>query len=98
MRDRRKGVVDLNETTKKHGEEVRSKILEAIVLYFKEHGYSPTVREIAYMVGLKSTASVQSHLIRMLKDGMIETDTGIGTPRAIRVPGYKFVKIGSDDE
>lgn len=87
----------LNETTKKRGEEVRKRILGAIVSYIKEHGYAPTVREICDMVGLKSTSSVQSHLIRMLADGVIETDAGLGTPRAIRVPGYKFVKIGSDE-
>lgn len=88
----------MNETTKKHGEEVREKILEAIVSYINEHGYPPAVREICGMVGLKSASSVQSHLIRMLKDGILETDVGIGTPRAIRVPGYKFVKIGGDGE
>lgn len=28
---------------------------------------------------------------------MIETDAGAGVPRAIRVPGYKFVKIESEE-
>lgn len=88
----------MNETTKKHGEKVREKILEAIVSYINEHGCPPTVREICGTVGLKSTSSVQSHLTRMLEDGVIETDAGIGAPRAIRVPGYKFVKIGGDGE
>lgn len=29
---------------------------------------------------------------------MNETDEGIGVPRAIRVPGYKFVKEGMDQD
>ena len=33
----------------------------------------------------------------MLKHGVIETDTGIGSPRAIRVPGYRFEKIPKEE-
>lgn len=74
------------------GRQKRKEILEAIILYIQEHGYAPTVREIGEMVGLKSASSVQRHLDRMLADGMIETDAGVGSPRAIRVPGYEFRK------
>lgn len=88
----------MDETTKRHGEEVREKILEAVVSYIKEHGYSPSVREIGDMVGLKSTSSVQNHITKMLKNGMLETDCGVGTARAIRVPGYRFVKIRGDGD
>lgn len=77
---------------KTRGNEVRKKMLKAIVDYIQEHGYSPSVREIADMVGLKSTSSVKVHLDTMLHLGMIETDASWGSPRAIRVPGYKFVK------
>ena len=71
---------------------VKKKILDFIITYIKEHGYSPSVREIGDGVGLKSTSSVQNHLTQMIKSGMLETDAGVGIPRAIRVPGYKFVK------
>lgn len=98
LTDRRKGVINLDETAKRHGEEVREKILEAVVSYIKEHGYSPSVREIGDMVGLKSTSSVQAHLAKMLKSGMLETDCGIGASRALRVPGYRFVKIRGDGD
>jgi repressor LexA len=79
-------------TTIEKGRQKRKEILEAIISYIQEHGYAPTVREIGEMVGLKSASSVQSHLDRMLADGMIETDTWVGSPRAIRVPGYEFRK------
>lgn len=68
-------------------------ILTYIKNYIKEHGYPPTVREIGAGVGLKSTSSVQSHLKKMLEMGMIESDAGLGCPRAIRVPGMKYVEI-----
>lgn len=70
---------------------------EAILLfiknYIKQHGYAPSVREIGEGVGLKSTSSVHAHLQNLLKMGKIETDAGLGTPRAIRVVGMKFVEV-----
>lgn len=79
------------------GHKTRQTIFKFIVDYIQEHGYSPTVREIAEGAGLKSTSTVHSHLERMLDEGMIESDAGIGSPRAIRVPGYKFVKEKTDE-
>ena len=87
-----------NKTHKKRGEETRAKIKEKIIEYICEHGYSPSVRDICEMVGLSSTSTVYSHLIIMLKKGMIETDGEVGQPRAIRVPGYKFVKIEGETD
>lgn len=84
-------------TTKQHGEKTRERILAAIISYIEKHGYPPTVREISDIVGLKSTSSTQSHLKRMLIKGMIETDAPESSPRAIRVPGYKFTKAGGQN-
>lgn len=79
----------------KHGEETREEILRVITDYVIEHCYPPSIREIGKMVGLKSTSTVHSHLQIMLENGMLETDytQGSGASRALRVPGYKFVKI-----
>lgn len=71
---------------------MKQKILEFIISYIQLHGYSHTVREIGDGVGLKSKSSVHARLLRMLNDGMIETDAVTGSQRAIRVSGYKFVK------
>ena len=79
-------------STVEQEKQVREKILSAIVKYIKEHGYSPSVREIGAMVGLKSTASVHFHMERLFKEGRLETDAELGTPGAIRVPGYTFIK------
>ena len=82
----------MNETTVMQGQNMRNKIMDAIVGYIEVHKYPPTVREIGELVGLKSTASVQCHLEKLLDEGRLETDAQQGSPRAIRVPGYKFVK------
>lgn len=71
---------------------MKQKILDFIISYIQLHGYPQTVREIGEGVGLNSTSSVQEHLVCMREIGMIQTDAESGKSRAIRVPGYKFVK------
>lgn len=78
---------------KQRGGKVREDMLQVIIGYMEEHGYPPCVREIGKLTGLKSTASVQHHLEILREEGKIETDAGFNTPRAIRIPGYKFVKV-----
>lgn len=75
------------------GKAIREALLRYIKAYIQEHGYPPSVREMGYVVGMKSTSSVQRNLEIMLKLGMIETDAPPGTPRAIRVPGMKFMEV-----
>ena len=57
-----------------HGE-TQQRILEYIREYQKVNGYPPSVREIGKAVGLKSTSTVQGHLDRLEKKGMIHRDS-----------------------
>lgn len=84
------------QTTKEIGIYTRKRILQYVINYIQEHGYSPSVREIGDGVGLSSTGTVQTQLQKMLETGELETDAPPGTPRAIRVPGWKFVKENND--
>lgn len=77
----------------KKGDETRKNILQCIISYIEEHGYSPSFRELCDITGIKSTSSIQYQINKMLEIGMLETDCGIGISRALRVPGYKFVKL-----
>ena len=61
------------------------KILTYITAHRDEHGYAPTVREIAEAVGLRSTSTVQAHIDRMERDGVIFRTRGIS--RTVRVVG-----------
>lgn len=79
------------------GRQMRQKMLQYIISYMQLHGYSPSIREIQEAVGLKSPGNVNEHLRRMLAEGVIETDAGVGSPRAIRVPGYKYVKVEDEN-
>lgn len=53
------------------GSMTREKIMQFLCEYLKTHSFPPTVREIANAVGLKSTASVHSHLIALEEEGFI---------------------------
>jgi len=72
-------------------------IVEVIVEYIKKHGYPPSVREIGDSVGFQSTNTTWKRLQKMLETGMIESDNP-GTARAIRVPGYKLIKVEESEE
>jgi len=60
----------------------RSLLLEEISRYQQEVGYAPTVRELAAAVGVP-VSTVQYHLTRMIKDGLVRRDSG--KSRSVRV-------------
>lgn len=49
-------------------------IYEYIQAYYKENGFPPSVREIGQAVGLRSTATVHTHLKNMEQKGMLARD------------------------
>jgi repressor LexA len=63
-------------------------ILEFIKSEISNKGYPPSVREIGYTVGLKSTSTVFSHLEKLEKNGYILRDPS--KPRAIEVLDDNF--------
>lgn len=74
---------------------MEEKVFNAIVDYIKEHGYSPSFRDLCDLTGLKSTSNIHYYVHKLMDKGKIESDHEFGTPRALRVVGYKFIK-GSD--
>lgn len=66
-------------------------IYEFIISYIKENGYVPTYREIGDCVNL-SLSSVLRYIDRLEDDGWIEIKRG--SPRAIKIVGYEFTKVG----
>lgn len=58
-------------------------ILDVIVEHLHQHGYPPSVREIGEAVGLRSPATVKSHLDNLRDAGYLVRDPA--KPRAIRV-------------
>lgn len=81
----------IGESNKARGERIQKDIMKYIKQYIQQHGYPPNYREIGDGVGLRSSASVQRYISRMLADGILETDAGTGAVRALRVPGMRYV-------
>ncbi|MEE1255566.1 MAG: hypothetical protein UHN47_03520 [Lachnospiraceae bacterium] len=71
---------------------------QTIIEYIQKHGYSPSIREIGELAGIRSTATVQYYIDELMKIGLLATDAKPGTPRAIRVVGYQYVKITESEE
>jgi len=82
----------------------QQQIYDYILAFADEHGYPPSVREIAEAVGLKSPATVHFHLKGLREAGYISqaegktraitiTDTGRG--RKDQVPLVGYVAAGS---
>jgi repressor LexA len=67
--------------------ENQERILAYIKKEVQERGYPPSVREICEAVGLKSTSTVHSHLVRLEKRGLIRRD--LTKPRAIEITEFR---------
>lgn len=79
------------ELTKKNQE-----VLDFIIKFITENGYSPSFREIGEGTGLHSTSSIYGQ-IQILRDlGCI--DYKDSEPRTISVPGYKFIKKNDNSD
>lgn len=61
----------------------RSKIYKFLINYISEHGYAPTVREIAAGVGIDSTATIYRNLKSLEKMNKIRR--GKKVPRSIKI-------------
>lgn len=62
----------------------QAEIYEFLKEYTEEKGYPPTIREICEAVSLKSTSTVQGHLQRLERKGLIKRDPS--KPRALEIP------------
>jgi repressor LexA len=57
-------------------------VLEALRRLHDEHGFAPSLREVASEVGLASASSVHHHLRRLEARGLVERRAG--RPRSVR--------------
>jgi len=70
-------------------EDPDSIVYDAIVQYFKDYGYAPSVRELCEITGFKSTSSVHFYLKRLEAKKMIRCGFGA---RAIALVGYELTR------
>lgn len=73
------------------GESSKEKVYNFLVKFITENLYAPTIREICEGTYLSSTSSVYNHLCKLEEEGRIEIKGN--SSRAIKLVGYKFVKV-----
>ena len=64
--------------------ETKKKILKIVGDFIEDHGYSPSIREIAKKLRFKSTKAVKVHLDTLAKKGLIERIAGQARSISIR--------------
>ena len=64
--------------------ETRERVYEFVCRYTKEHGHSPTVREIGRALGLRSSETVHRHLTELENEGKLRRQPA-STNRAIEI-------------
>jgi len=70
----------------------REQILKTIQNFVEDHGYPPSIREIAKKVRFKSTKGIKVHLDNLTKEGLIERVSG--QARSIRVKPKQIPIVG----
>jgi SOS-response transcriptional repressor LexA len=55
---------------------MRHRIYAYILSYREREHYAPSVRDICQAMGLKSTSTVQGHIDRMVRDGLLSKRDG----------------------
>jgi repressor LexA len=80
----------------KHDAERKRRILEFVAATLREHGYPPSVREIAEAVGLASTSAVHHHLQALEREGYLERSAS--QSRALRLTPTAAIMLGLSSE
>ena len=75
----------------KQDQQRADRILAFIREAVSEHGYPPSVREIAEAVGLASTSAVHHHLTKLEKDGRLNKEAT--RSRALSLPGMNGGRV-----
>ena len=81
----------MNKEFAERGDATRKDMLDFIIKFMMEHGYSPSVREIKEGVYLCSSSSIYQHLRVLERQGKITMQPG--QPRTIAVVGYGYRKV-----
>lgn len=68
----------------------KDRVKRAVIDFIKQHGYSPTVRDICLLTS-RSNSVVHSYITAMLRTGELMTDAPLGSQRTLRVPGMRWI-------
>lgn len=70
----------------------RTRVLRAIEAFWLYHGYGPSMREIADMVGLASTSYTHFHVTDLVAKGLVVSEDGISRATRLTQHGRDWLK------
>lgn len=74
-------------TERKNLTAAQDRVLRVLHAWTSEHGYPPSVRELALQAGLASTSTVVHHLEILARKGYITRVSGQARAICVRLPG-----------
>jgi repressor LexA len=80
----------------KHDALRKQRIIEYIAANLRDHGYPPSVREIATAVGLASTSAVHHHLSALEREGYLERDATQSRALRLKPAAALAAAVGPD--
>ena len=81
----------MNKEFAERGDATRKDMLDFIIQFMMEHGYSPSFKEIKDKIHLCSSSTIYQHLRVLERQGIITMKSG--QPRTIAVVGYEYRKV-----
>ena len=63
-------------------------VYEAIIQWWENHEYGPTIRDLVKVTGMSSTSVVNHHLMKLLRDGYVVREDG--KARTLRPVGIRI--------
>ena len=70
-------------------------VLNLIVKLSDEHGYPPTLAELANAMGLKNRMTVHQHVAALKKKGLVHWEPGLNRSLRVLAEGFKHSTRGS---
>lgn len=86
-------------------EGMRNKILAYLSGFYEQNGYSPSYREIAEGIGVKSTSTIHKYVYALQREGLLDTDRqrsrAVSLTRRVNLsagdPGYHRIRLRAAD-
>ncbi len=66
--------------------------IATIVAYQEQHGYSPSLRDLATLRGVSSIAGIYYGLLRMADNGLVVLDRGVARSLRVTELGRQFLQ------
>lgn len=73
----------MNDKSAQVGQQNHIKVFEAMQQFVAEHHYAPSTRDLSEMTGIRSTSTINRHMVKLREEGLIDYEPA--KPRTLRI-------------